>query len=98
MSWKGWNWLNEGVYPLALAMMRVCPLWLWLALVQGWLLPLRPEVRLPIWLMAGLLLGSMIITRWSLRGTKRLSQAQLIVPSLGLATLLLFLWWLFYRG
>lgn len=97
MNWKGWNWLNEGIYPLALAMLRVCPLWLWLALIQGWLFASHPETRLPIWLMAGLLLGSVVITRWSLRGTKRLSQAQFIVTGLGLVVLLLLSWWLFYR-
>src|SRR5687768_4901570 len=94
---KGWNWLNEGIYPLALTIMRVCLLWLWLALVQGWLFPSKPAALLPVGLMAVLLLGSMTLTRWSIRRTKSLSQARLIVASLGLVTLLLLLWWQFYR-
>lgn len=97
MRWKTWNWLDNGILPLTLTIGRVCSLWLWLALAQRLLVPSYQGVLLPAWLMAGLLLGGMAVTRWSVRRAGSLRQARLMVAGLGLGLMFLLLWWLFYR-
>jgi hypothetical protein len=98
MHWKHWNWLDNGILPLALIVMRVGPLWLWVTIAQQTLT--RPEQSniFPLGLMAALLWLSWAITRLGLLWGKRLAQLRLVVAGLGLGLMLVLLWGLLYRA
>lgn len=97
MKWKRWRWIEDGLLPLALTVMRVCSLWLWLALAQHLLLPSYGRTLLPAWMIGALLVGSTAVTRLALSRTRTLHQARFIVAGLGVATLIFLLWWQLYR-
>ena len=97
MSWKRWPWLNDGVLPLTMVILRVCWLWLWLNLAQNLLAPSYPGTLLPAWLIGALLLGSQVATRWIMGRTTSLARARLEIAGLGLLVMFLVLWWQFYR-
>ncbi|MCI0397713.1 MAG: DUF4129 domain-containing protein [Chloroflexi bacterium] len=97
MSWIRWHWLNDGVLTLAMITLRLCWLWLWLGLVRRWLIPSYQGPLLPAWLMVGLLLGSLVVTRWVSRRSREGMRARLVLAGLGLAVMFLIFWGQFYR-
>lgn len=102
MVWKRWNWLDNGLLPLLLAVMRACWLWPWLGLARRWLSASYPEPLLPPAVLVGLPLVSLGLTRWLLsRSTpmtnKTIARERLVMATSGLLVLLLVLWWQFYR-
>jgi hypothetical protein len=98
MKWKDWNWLNNGVLPLALAVMRVCSLWLWLVILRLILLPTYRGPLLPATLMLAVLLGSMVITGQIARWVQPLVRARVLVAVLGMTAVFLLLWAQLYRA
>ncbi len=103
MSWSRWNWLDDAVLPLAVAILRACWLWPWLELTRRWFSPSRQETLLPVSLMIALFLGGMAAGRWAsidpkgLRDPSGLWRARLAVAGGGLVIIVLVLWGRFYR-
>ena len=95
MSLNRWNWLDDGVLPLTLVIMRVCWLAPWLAFMERWLVAPHLEVISAPILVFGLLVAGFATARMALRFP--LIQARLSVAMLGLLTVFLALWSLFYR-
>jgi hypothetical protein len=81
---------------MAVTILRLCWLAPWLGLLQRKLAPAyQGDPLLPLWLIGGLLLGSTLVARRVSRFS--LAHGRLVIAVLGLATLLLVLWWQFYR-
>jgi hypothetical protein len=95
MSWKRWNWLDSGVLPLTLAVLRVCWLWPWLALLQRWVAFSYEGTLLSLGAVLGLLLGGAIAARWALALTS--IRARAAVAVIGLLVVFMMLWWRLYR-
>lgn len=93
MSWRRWPWLEEGVLPLSVVLLRLCWLWPWLLIIGRWTLP--PEMRpyLPLWLVAALMLGGALTARLLPAGWERPRRARVAAAGLGLAAVLFTLWW-----
>ena len=97
MNWKRWNWLDDIILPIALSVMRVCALWLWLVLMQRFLLPSYRGSLLSAWEMTAVLLASLFLTRWSARWLRPLIRARVLVAAAGLLTTFLLLWTQLYQ-
>jgi hypothetical protein len=95
MSWSRWNWLDDGVLPLAIAILRVCWLWPWLALLQRWLVAAYRGALLAPALILGLLLAAAVTARWALRLPS--NRARFAAAVIGLALIFGALWWQLYR-
>jgi hypothetical protein len=93
-----WHWVSDGLLPLAVALLRVCPVWPWLQLFRRWLAPLQRDPVLALPLMLGLVLGGMAAARAAAARDKSLRLARLLVAAGGLALMLLVCWWQFYRA
>ncbi|GAB4564956.1 MAG: hypothetical protein Kow0047_15100 [Anaerolineae bacterium] len=93
MNWKGWNWLEDGLIPVAIAGLRACWLWLWLGAVRRWALPTFGPPLVPMALLAGLPLAGLAATRFTLHYERDLSRARAIVAAAGIGVLLGTLWW-----
>ena len=98
MNWKRWNWLDDIILPLALSVMRVCALWLWLVLIQRFLLPSYQGSLLSAWGMTAVLLASLFLTRWSVRWLRPLMRARVLVAATGLLTIFWLLWAQLYQS
>jgi len=94
MSWSRWNWLDDGVLPLAVTILRVCWLWPWLALLQRWLASSYQGTLLTVGLVFGLLFGGTIAARRALRLPSTWARAA--VAGVGLAVIFVMLWWRLY--
>jgi hypothetical protein len=95
MSWKRWNWLDSGILPLALAVLRACWLWPWLALLQRWVAFSYEGTLLPFGAVLGLLLGGAVAARRALALTA--IRARAAVAVIGLLVVFTVLWWRLYR-
>jgi len=106
---QSWSWLDDGVLPVLLALLRACWLWPWLVLLADVLAPNRPGAALPAWLVIGLPLLSLTLARyWSRRADQQTAafgprgaamplRARLAVGLTGVVVTLLVLWWQLYR-
>jgi hypothetical protein len=95
MSLRRWNWLDEGVLPLAVVLLRTCWLWAWLRVLQYWVAFSFEGTLIPVGLVFGLLLVSLVTARGALRlGTW---WGRLAVALAGLGVLFLVLWAQLYR-
>ena len=94
MSWSRWNWLDDGLLPLAVTILRVCWLWPWLALLQRWLASSYQGTLLTIGLVFGLLIGGAMAARRALRLPSTWARAA--VAGAGLAVIFVMLWWRLY--
>lgn len=92
MTWRRWPWLEEGVLPLMVLLLRLSWLWPWLLLLQRWLLPPEARPLLPLWIVALLLLGGALATHLLPVDPKRPRRARLLAAGIGLAALALTLW------
>lgn len=97
MNWTRWSWLRDLALPLALLVLRGCSVWLWLWLWQRLLLPSWSGVVLPLWLLAGLLLGGLGITMVGRRWLGE-TAVRLLVATLGMGLVVVSQWWLFHRA
>jgi hypothetical protein len=88
-----WRWLNDGVLAPAIAILRLCWVWPWLALIQRLLNPSYPGVYLPVWALLMLLLGGRWIAQLSLQRLPTLRQARIWVVGIGLGVIFGLLWW-----
>lgn len=95
MSWKRWNWLDSGVLPLTLVVLRVCWLWPWLALLQRWVAFSYEGTLLSLGAVLGLLLGGAVAARRALALTAIRARAAVAVS--GLLAIFVMLWWHLYR-
>jgi len=98
MNWNRWNWLDDIILPIALSVMRVCALWLWLVLMQRFLLPSYQGSLLSAWGMTAVLLASLFLTRWSIRWLRPLMRARILVAAAGLLTIFWLLWAQLYQS
>ncbi|HMN26846.1 MAG TPA: hypothetical protein PKE45_01735, partial [Caldilineaceae bacterium] len=110
MRWLRWNWLDQGLLPLLLAIIRFCWLWPWLLLLRQILAPSfdKPIVT-PGWIIV-LPLVSLLLSYFApvheLPKDKPLAVARTVTPwwarsgiaLAGLLVILLALWWHLYRG
>ncbi|MEM7128791.1 MAG: DUF4129 domain-containing protein [Chloroflexota bacterium] len=58
-----WNWLDDGVLPLLLAILRSCWIWPWLGMLQLFLVPDVPQAAIPLALIVALPLISYTMAR-----------------------------------
>lgn len=111
-NWKHWTWLDDGLLPLLVALLRACWLWPWLLLIQRIMVDSQEPTLLPWSLVVALPLLSLTLTRW-LAGGGEVSgndpkadnlrrtvpwRARIIVALSGLLTIALVLWWRYYAG
>ncbi len=104
-----WNWLDNGLLPLLLALLRFCWLWPWLGLLRDVLSPSFHQAILSPVLIIALPVLSLILARAvasretgveekrSARSAGITVQARLGVALTGLVIIVLALWWQLYR-
>lgn len=93
MTLPRWHWLNDGLIPLLVILLRVCWLWPWLEMVRHWLAPSSSRPLLPVWTLLALFVLSAAVTRLALQKTGTLAQARAWVGGVGLLALMGLLWW-----
>lgn len=94
VSLRRWNWLDNGVLPLSVTILRTCWLWPWLALVQRWLVSSYRGTMLPVGLVLVLLLCSTVVARRALMLSATVAQTTVSVT--GLLVIFLALWAILY--
>lgn len=110
MRWLRWNWLDRGLLPLLLALLRFCWLWPWLGLLRQLLTPSHPAPLLaPGWII-GLPLASFTLSQLApareapnnkpsaVPKTVTPLWARLGIALAGIALIGLALWWHGYRN
>ncbi len=98
MSWRRWPWLEEGVLPLLLLLLRLSWLWPWLTILGRWLLPAGAPPILSLWNAALLLAGGALTVRLLRVDPEKPRRARLLAAGIGLAALALTLWLRWERG
>jgi hypothetical protein len=98
MNWKHWNWLDGFILPVALSIMRVCTLWLWLVLLQRFLMPSYQGPLLSAYGMTAVILASLFLTRWSVRWLRPIMRARILVAITGLLIIFWLLWAQLYQS
>ena len=111
LTFKHWNWLDNGMLPLLLAVVRSCWWRPWLMLIQRLLAPAEPGVVLPVWLLMSVPLLSLLLARLVAPPTEELSSmvrpepmpkaslsSRIGIALLGLIVILLVLWLQLYRS
>lgn len=105
-----WSWLDDGVLPGLIAIIRAFWIWPWLALVQLGLSPDFHAAALPLWGVLLLPILSFVLARWasSLRnGTAAVHDElsdqlplvpRLMVALLGLLAAVWVVWWQLYQS
>ncbi len=109
MRWRRWQWLDDSLLPLLLALLRFCWLWPWLGLLRAVLSPSFHQALLSPVLIIGLPVLSLTLARAvasqatepEKRDAERLAgisvPARLGAALAGLAIIVLALWWQLYR-
>ncbi len=97
MTSQRWNWLEDGVLPLHVIVVRLCWLWPWLILLHRWLSPDDSTPYLPLWAIPALLVVGALVSRLTLAQTASLRAARGWVAVAGLAAVLGLLWWQYAR-
>ncbi|MCX6044953.1 MAG: DUF4129 domain-containing protein [Chloroflexi bacterium] len=104
-----WNWLDNGLLPLLLALLRFCWLWPWLGLLRDVLSPsFHQAILSPVLIIAlpviSLILARLVASRETgpdephrMRSAGITVQARLGVALAGLLVILVALWWQLYR-
>lgn len=110
MTWPRWNWLDRGLLPLLLALLRLCWLWPWLALLRQLL---APSFAGPLLAPGALLIVPLLSFAFShaaplqqLPAEKPVAVPKTTMPwwartaiaLLGLVTILVALWWQLFRA
>lgn len=109
MRWLRWNWLDQGLLPLLLALLRFCWLWPWLNLLPRAFTPNPPAVLLAPGLILGLPMLSFTLA--ALAPTHEVEPdrpsaaprnevawgARLGIGLTGLLAILFCCWWQFYQ-
>jgi hypothetical protein len=97
MNWRRWNWLEEGMIPLLVVVLRICWIWPWLEWLRRWLSPSAAMPYLPLWALAFLFVGGAFAARLALARTSTLKpnslrRARLWVVAAGLGVIAVLLW------
>jgi hypothetical protein len=95
MSWRRWNWLDDGILPLAVIILRTCWIWIWLAWLQRWLTPNDADALLPVGMVFAVLLAGAVAARGALRFPS--IRARIAVAVFGFVAILAVLWLQLYR-
>ncbi len=101
---RPWNWLDNGLLPILLILMRTAWLWPWLALLHAWFAPSQQSPVWPLAVLIGLPLLSSILTDRVLpsyrdpSATRRFGLIQMGIAALGIFLLFALLWANFYRA
>jgi hypothetical protein len=91
---RRWNWLDDGVLPLSIIIIRACWLVPWFGFAQRWLVAPHPQM-IASWLaVVGLQALGFTVTRIALRF--RLVCGRLLVAGCGLVAIFGGMWWAFY--
>ncbi|MCB0113752.1 MAG: DUF4129 domain-containing protein [Caldilineaceae bacterium] len=104
MKTQRWNWLDEGLLPALLVLMRTAWLWPWLALLRDWFSPTQPAPVWPLWVIIGLPLLSYLLTdrllppRRDIMEAQRVNAVQIALAVTGVLLLLVLTWLHFYQG
>ena len=93
-----WHWLDDGVLPLHVIVVRLCWLWPWLELLRRWFTPYYTPPLLPLWSIPALFVTGALVSRFALAQTHSLRTARVWVAAAGLVAILGLLWWQFGRG
>jgi hypothetical protein len=89
------NWLDDGVLPLSIIIMRSCWLVPWFGFLQRWLVAPEPHVIASWFVVLGLQALGFVVARGALRFP--LVRARVLVGVCGLAVVFGGLWWQFHR-
>lgn len=96
MILRRWNWLDDGVLPLSIIIIRGCWLMPWFGFLQRWLVAPYPHV-IASWLsVVGLQVLGFTVARIALRF--RTVHGRLLVAVCGLLALFGGMWWAFYTA
>lgn len=115
MNWyhplgRRWNWLEDGLLPLLLVLLRFCWLWPWLDLIRYIFTPSYQGALLSPGLLVGVPMVSLFLARTvasqetptdASKGAPRTTistLARLAVALIGLAVILGALWWQLYQS
>jgi hypothetical protein len=103
MKMRSWNWLDEGLLPILMVLMRTAWLWPWLALLRAWFAPTQQAPVWPIWVLVGVPLLSFFLTerllpeRRDVAATQQVNRVQIGIAATGVILLLVLTWLHFYR-
>ncbi len=100
LPWKHAEWSSvEGLFlPLVVAVMRLCWVWPWMMLIQGFLSPSVDGPLMPPMMLIALPVISFSLARWSMptlaerRDHRRANEVRRHIASAGFAVLLFMLW------
>ena len=105
-----WSWLDDGVMPILLTLLRTCWLWPWLGFVQYLLAPSEPAAALPIWILVALPFFGFTLARQLTKpsSTEQIQeripqlaaiswQARLLLALVGIGAIVFVLWWQLMR-
>ncbi|MBX2998870.1 MAG: DUF4129 domain-containing protein [Caldilineaceae bacterium] len=104
MQQERWNWLEDGILPVLLTLMRTAWLWPWLALLRAWLSPSQPGPVLPLAALILVPLLSFTLTRQLLpplrdpKQPQNINAIQIGIGGIGLLVMLGMLWSHFYSA
>ncbi|MFN8490526.1 MAG: DUF4129 domain-containing protein [Caldilineaceae bacterium] len=107
---RRWSWLDNGLLPLLLALLRFCWLWPWLGLIRYILTPSYANPLLSPTLLIGVPVLSLLLARWTAEPevqpetikdvrTPQISvMARMGIALLGFGVILIALWWQLYHS
>ena len=93
MTLPRWHWLNDGVIPLLVVLVRMAWMWPWLEMGRRWLTGSAVQPWLPLWSLPLLLLGGLWAARIAGEQERPLATTRAWVAGGSLALILLLLWW-----
>lgn len=64
-----WSWLDDGVLPSLLSIIRACWIWPWLALIQAATIPTQPGAAISLWWVLLLPMCSFTLARWAVENS-----------------------------
>lgn len=98
MTLPRWHWLNDGVVPLLVVLVRLSWIWPWLEMLRRWLTGSAPEPWLPLWSLPLLLLGGTVAARLAGEQERPIAVTRVWVAGSGLLVILVLIWWRLTAG
>lgn len=98
-----WNGVDGMLLPALVGVMRLCWIWPWMLLLQGFLSPSLVAPLMTPWMIIGLPVLSFTFARWSMptlaerRNYRRANDIRRQVATVGIAAILILLWLRFLR-
>lgn len=98
-----WNGVDGMLLPALVGIMRLCWLWPWMLLLQGFLSPSLGAPLMTPWMIIGLPIVSFTFARWSMptlaerRNYRRANDIRRQIATVGFAAILVLLWLRFLR-